>query len=160
MKKPLSITSPDHAVALANYFILGFAGMLFVINKEAGGSRLIERVAGLGVADVWATTLMIFGFMAFVSALSARRARRPENSIRFEMYACIGLFLNLGFFTGIILAGSASAITTMSFAATFAVGAGFRVVQIFVEQRRVKLARRHPVESDSVLADPREEHGH
>lgn len=160
MKKPLSITSPTHAVALANYCVLGFSGLLFIMNSGSSGPKLMERARGEMISDIWGASLMLFGFAAFAAAIAAKRSKMPEHNLRVEMWACSGLAINLGFFFSVLLesAGQA-ALTTLFFTLTFALGALFRAVQISVEQRLLKAARLHPVKSDAVLADPRDEYG-
>jgi hypothetical protein len=156
MRKPLSITSPDHAVALSLYFIIGVSGVLLTLNKDQGGGRLMALFGGAGLTNIWAVTLAAFGFGAFFASLSARKASRPERSIRVEMWMCIGLFLDLGFFFyAIVSLLGLAGLVTGSFSFAIALGTGLRAIQILVEQRRLRQAREHPLKSDPVLADPR-----
>jgi len=154
-RKPLSITSPNHAVALANYFFLGLSGALLVIGNTPNA---MSRAMGESIADVWGVTLSMGAFLAFFAALAAKKARRPEYNLKIEMYSCIGLTLNLTFFMVAVGARFGIAgITTLMFALAFAVGFGWRVFQIMSEQRLLKKARANPHESDPVMADPRNE---
>jgi len=158
MKKPLAITSPDHAVALSLYFMLGLTGLFGVLNFNRSSS-IIEAM-GPVVADVWSTTLMIAGFSAFMSALSAKRSRRPEWGLLYEALGCAGLTLNMGWFLAIVSINfGARGFTSASFAMIFLVGCGLRVWQIWREHRLLRKARCNPtVSDDQLLADPREEH--
>lgn len=153
MKKPLAITSPNHAVALANYFFLGLSGVAMVIGNNPNA---MSRAMGEGIADIWGVTLAMSAFFAFFSALAARKARRPEYNLKMEMFACIGLTLNIAFF--MIAVGTRfgiSGLTTLMFALAFGVGFAWRVFQIAKEQTLIKKARANPHESDPVMADPR-----
>lgn len=157
MRKPLAITSPDHAAALSLYFIIGVSGLLIVLSKESGGGRIMAAMLGSGVADIWAVLLMVFGFGAFGAAVSARKASAPERSLRVEMWSCIGLFLALLLFFCVIVASvGVSGLITGSFALAIGVGSGLRAFQIVREQRILREARKHPSPSDSMLADPRD----
>lgn len=154
-RKPLSITSPNHAVALANYFFLGLSGVLLVIGSNANA---MSRAMGEAIADIWGVTLAMSAFFAFFSALAARKARRPEYNLKMEMYACVGLTLNLAFFMVCIgVRFGVAGLTTLMFALAFGVGFAWRVFQIIQEQRLIKKARANPHESDPVMADPRNE---
>lgn len=157
MKKPLSITSPNHAVALASYFMLGMAGLTYVLNKDSGVGKLLVATNGHLVADIWSISLMAFGFAAFGSAVTAKFSPRPEHHLRLEMWACVALSIDLLHLVFLIVERSGPA--GISFVVPFLLGAVFRAIQIFFEQRLLKRARQHPMKSDSVLADPRDEHG-
>lgn len=158
MKKPLSITSPDHAIALSMYFMLGLSGLLGVLhlNRSSG----VTQSMGEPMSDVFSTTLMIFGFVAFSSAMSAKKRRRPENSLTYEMYACAGIAVNLAYFLAIVFINfGPRGFQTGSFALIFVVGCTWRFFQIISEKKAIKKARASQVTSDeSILADPREEH--
>jgi hypothetical protein len=158
MKKPLSITSPDHAIALSMYFMLGLSGLLGVLNLNKT-SGAYEAMGDL-MSDVFSTTLMIFGFVAFFSAMSAKKRRRPENSLTYEMYACAGIAVDLLYFLSIVFINFGSrGFSTGSFAMIFVVGSSWRFFQIISEQKAIKKARASQVTADeSLLADPREDH--
>lgn len=155
MKKPLSITSPDHGIALAMYFMLGFGGLGLILNKTSGSAARMVSTYGLMVTDIWAVTLMICGFTAFFAAVAAKYSPRPEHNLWAEMYACIGLFFNLGFFIHLVL--TTIGVGSIAFLLPFFIGSGFRALQIFLEQRLIRKARLHPRQSDPMLADPRDD---
>lgn len=140
MKKPLSITSPTHAVALAVYFILGILGLFYTVGVTK--SNALAAAVGQGLTDLWGASLMICGFGAFLSAIAAGRARAPEANLRLEMIFCIGLFLNMGLFMYIAYeAVGAMALGAIVQAGAFGVGSFFRALQIAVEQRMIKKAK-------------------
>lgn len=154
MIKPLSVTSPNHAVALSTYFILGFFGFLGVFN--VGKQSSIFLALGEGISDVWATTLMIGGWGALAAALGATRARRPEHNMRLEKIFCVALFLNFAYLSWVVFHhfGEKGFFTLMCGVA-FSVGCGLRVVQLWFERRKIIKSRQHPqVVTPEVLADP------
>jgi hypothetical protein len=155
-KKPLSITSPNHAVALAVYFILGLSGLLTALGPDGTGA--MARSAGDNISDVWAVTLCMSSWLALGSALAAKRARKPEYNLKMEMWACIGLTVNLlAFIIAVSMRFGFAGITSLTFGAAFALGFGWRVVQIISERNLLKKARANPHESGPVMADPRNE---
>lgn len=156
MKKPLSVSSPTHAIALAVYFMLGFSGFMGVFNLS-NASRVVQAM-GEGNSDVWATTLMIGGWGALTSAIAAKKARRPEYNLRLEKIFCLTIFVNLSYYTCILLTNFGDrGISTALFSATFALGALFRAIQLFFERRLIKRARANPEPAEPVMADPRDE---
>lgn len=156
MKKPLSVTSPTHAVALAVYFILGLLGLFYVLDFSSS-SALAEAMGQF--SDVWGTSLMVGGFGAFFSAIAAGRARLPESNLRLEMLFTASLSISMGLFTYLIVQSfGMMAITSVVQAIAFGLGTLFRSIQIFFEVRLIRLARAHPSESDPVMGDPRDEH--
>lgn len=155
-KKPLSITSPNHAVALAIYFVLGLSGLLSVLSPTNTGA--MARAAGENIADVWAVTLCMTSWLAFASALAAKKARKPEYNLKMEMWACIGLTINLLYFMLMVgIRFGSAGVTSLAFGAAFAIGFGWRALQIAGEQRLLRKARANPHESGPVMADPRNE---
>lgn len=157
MKKPLSITSPNHSWALVCYFMLGAGGFGYVVNKTSTIAGLMVREHGALTTDIWAISLMVFGFCAFGSAATAKLSPRPEHHLWVEMWCCVVLALDLAFLVSLL--AKELGLVSISFVLPFFLGAAFRALQIFLEQRLLKRARLHPMKSDSVLADPREEHG-
>jgi CDP-diglyceride synthetase len=154
LRKPLSITSPDHAWALAIYLML--AGAITIIGNNT--TSAIYRAAGENVADVWGTLVMVFAGSALISAITARRSRTPETNMLLEMWACWGLSANLFFFCWKIWERFGEAAqSSLTFGGIFAVGALLRALQIIHERMIIKKARAFPVKSDPVLADPRED---
>lgn len=154
MTKPLSVTSPTHAVALAVYFILGLLGAFYVL-KLSSSSALATAMGP--IADVWGTTLLVSGFGAFFSAIAAGRAKSPEANLRLEMLFTLGLFFAMGLFAYLaVVAFGTMAITSIVQALAFGLGALFRSVQIFFEVRLIRLAKAHPT-SAPVMGDPRDE---
>lgn len=156
MKKPLSITSPNHSWALACYFMLGMGGLGYALNKSSSVAKTMVGEYGPVTTDIWAVSLMVFGFFAFGSAATARFSLRPEHHLWLEMWCCVVLALDLGILA--LLFATKIGLPSISFILPFCLGAALRATQIFFEQRLLKRARRHPMKSDSVLADPREEH--
>lgn len=154
MKKPLSVTSPTHAMGLAVYFMLGLFGFLGVFN--AGRSSALIGAMGQGNSDVWATTLMIGGWGALISAIASSRARRPEYNMRWEKVFCILLCFNLSYVVWIAISVFGDRLfTSVMFGGTFAIGAGLRAYQLWMERKKIKKARQHPeVVTDELLADP------
>jgi hypothetical protein len=155
-RKPLSITSPDHAIALSCYFMLGFFGFIFV----AGGanSSSFPRAVGEAITDIWGTTVMLAGLGAFLAAVTIRKTSRPEHNLWVEMWFDWALFAGLGFFAAVTwVTYGAQAISLFIFGAIFSIGALLRAIQIIREQRILAMARAHARESDPVLADPRED---
>ncbi len=154
--RPLSITSPNHAVALSVYGIIGLSGLLFVVKVTT--DSVMHRAAGGAITDVWGTVLMIAGFAAFFSAQFAKRSSKPEHNLRVEMFADIALFVSLGYASVMIFKElGPAAITTGLWTIAFSLGTLLRAAQIFFEVRLLKKARAHPKTSAPVLADPREE---
>lgn len=156
MKKPLSITSPNHAVAVSLYAMLGLTGLLGVANINR--TSPVYSFMGPVMADVWFTTLMIFGFAAAIAAMGAKKARRPENALTYEMFACAGLVVNMAYFIYIVWTFFPAGLASSTFATVFVFGFTLRAVQIWREQRIIKKARANPsVSDDPLLADPRED---
>jgi hypothetical protein len=156
MKKPLSVSSPTHAIALSVYFMLGWAGFLGVFNLSAESATI--QAMGPVLEDVWATTLMIGGWGALSAAVAAKKARRPEYNLRTEKIFCLALFINLTYFTYVALSSfGARGFSIAVFAMTFALGTFARAVQLFFERRLIARARANPEQADPVMADPRDE---
>lgn len=156
MKKPLSVSSPTHALAIGVYFILGFSGFVGVFRMAQESS--IIKAMGPGVSDTWSTTLMIAGWGALASAFAAKKARRPEHNLKLEMLFALALGLNLSFFMGVVVANfGIRGFSTLVFAGAFAAGAIGRSIQIFLDLRLIKRARAHPEPADPVMADPRDD---
>lgn len=155
MKKPLSVTSPTHAVALAVYFILGLLGTFYLLKLSASSAL----AASLGpFADVWGTSLMVSGFGAFASAIAAGKSKSPESNLRLEMLFTLGLAISMGLFSYLaVRAFGMMAVTSIIQAVAFGTGALFRSIQIFFEVRLIGRARAHPSESEPVMGDPRDE---
>ena len=154
MKKALSVTSPDHAVGLSAYFVLGLFGLAGVFNLSKTSS--IFNAFPPGMDDVWSTTLWMAGWGALFSAVMARRVRRPDDYLRSEMIFCVGLGINLSYLLSVIIPafGNRGFFTTF-FAGAFALGAFARALQIFFDRRKVRKARANPdTQSVPVLADP------
>lgn len=156
MKKALSVTSPDHAVALAAYFVLALFGLVGVFHLTKSSS--IFNAFPEGMADVWSTTLMISAGGSFLSALSAKRSRRPDDYLRMEMIFTLGLGVNLSYLMHVVSTSfGGSGFFTIAFAGAFALGSFARALQIYFDKRRVRKARANPkTESVPVLADPRD----
>lgn len=157
-RKPLSITSPTHGMALAGYFFLGFLGVFAILTFHTTDNAIV-KLMGNPMVDVWSVTLTISAFGCLISAVAAAKARRPENNLRLEAIFAFGLFLNLTYLCVMISSYGPRAILSIAAFGAFAVGALFRAIQILVERGKVKKARMNPSISDPVLADPREEDG-
>jgi len=156
MKKALSVTSPNHGMALAVYFFLGIFGLLGVLGLT--NDSAITRSMGEAIGDIWSTTLMISSFGCFSAALSASKARKPEYHLRSEMYFCLALALNLGFLMYVVGANfGLRGVISASLAAPFMFGALLRAWQIKHERKLIKVARAHPEEAEPVMADPRDD---
>lgn len=155
MKKALSVTSPNHGMALSVYCFLGVFGLLGVFGFTDTNAVAISM--GQGMGDIWTTTLMISGFGAFVSAVLASNALRPEYHLRGEMFFCLALAVNLSFLIGVVINNFGySRMFSALLALPFIVGSLFRAWQIHYEQSLIKEARAHPEEAEPVMADPRD----
>lgn len=153
MKKPLSITSPVHVMALVAYLAMGVSGFLYMTRSNT--SPALQELAGRGVFDVWATMLTLSGFAALYFAVSAKFSARPEASLRGESLAALSIGLCISLYLASLFAvHGSSALTTSIFSAVFALGAILRCVQVTYELHRIKNARANPVKSDPVLAEP------
>lgn len=156
MKKPLSVTSPIHAVALAVYFILGLMGLFYVLGISS--SSALAQALNHGMGDVWGTSLMVAGFGAFLSAIAASRASSPEGNLRLEMIFAFAMSISMFLFTYLVSKTFGMvAVTSILQSVALGLGCLLRSVQIFFELRLIKRARAHPSEADPVMGDPRDE---
>lgn len=148
MNRPLVITTPTHAVALATYAGQACLGVLYVIGVASADS--MRSLVGGTVTTLWALALFSCGLMCLIAAMTAPGRPDPDPALRLEFYGAVGLaglclLYEVTLVSGFGFLGVA---TTQVLALSVAGGALGRAVQIKRERGKLARARAHPLPAE------------
>lgn len=140
--KPATITTPTHALALAIYLFQSGLGITHILGLAEAKTMLTTM--GDVFTDFWALLLILAGFAAAASVLSARRT--PVVALQREFWAVLALGVLNGFYEVVLYIEYQyqDVVITQMFTASVAVGCLCRAVQAFRDRRRALQAIHSP----------------
>lgn len=140
--RPATITTPTHALAVAIYLFQAGLGITHILGLAEAKTML--STMGDVFTDFWALLLILSGFAAAVSALSARRT--PIGALQKEFWAVLALGVLNGFYEIVLYIEYqyTDVVITQMFTASVAVGCLCRAVQAFRDRRKALRAIHSP----------------
>lgn len=140
--KPATITTPTHALAMAVYLFQAGLGITHILNLAT--TKVMIEAYGDVVTDIWALMLVLAGFAAAASVLTARRT--PVGALQKEFWAVLSLGALNGLYevTLYLEYQYHDVVITQMFTASVAVGCLCRAVQAFRDRRRALQAIHSP----------------
>lgn len=140
--KPATITTPTHALAMAIYLFQAGLGIAHILNLAV--AKTMIATMGDIFTDIWALMLILAGFAAAASVLTARRT--PVGALQKEFWAVLALGILNGFYEIVLYIEYQyhDVVITQMFTASVAVGCLCRAVQAFRDRRRALRAINSP----------------
>ncbi|WP_130012013.1 hypothetical protein [Serinicoccus sediminis] len=152
MTKPLTVTSPGHAVARAGYSMAWLLGIAYLSGWAEASS--LEELTGKVFVGVWAIGLGAAGAWGVLSIRAATYSRGSAvpllAAMRDEAWSATGIAVALLSYEVVILMniGLFDGAATQILVTGLGVGSAFRVRQIRREIRTVRESLEHPVTAD------------
>ncbi|BDZ40833.1 hypothetical protein GCM10025865_01320 [Paraoerskovia sediminicola] len=134
--RPLTVTTPTHALAVVAYWsqvILGLAYLTGLADALA-----MTELFGVRFTAVWAAWLLTSGLVCGVVVQATARERNPDRGLHVEFWAVLSLGAASTLYEATLIAGNGfGVLTTQVYATAIAVGAVMRARQISIERRHL-----------------------
>lgn len=153
MNKPVTITTPTHALAVAIYFFQAALGICQILDLAT--AKAMIGIVGQIPTDLWALLLIMAGIMAAFSVLTAHKTPVRALQIEFWSVLTVGL-LNVCYELSLLVGmGLGEALTTQLFTTSVAIGCIARAMQ--ARRDRMRVIRSMHSSTVAVVAGEKEE---
>jgi len=137
--KPLTVTTPTHAIALTTYWSQVALGLLYTF--DIAHARALTSLVGVRVSFLWALLLTASALACALAAHRAEHKANPVHTLSVEEWGDWVLAAMLALYEASLVIDNGFGVpTTQVFTAAVVVGALLRSRQIRKEQRRVSRA--------------------